>query len=210
MLVAENRAYRKNLSSYGLIYLGFSEYSIKVINLSLTGFLAQLSDNHPASRIKDIFRSLQVSPRVDIYLPDLRIAGEAEAVRVEENELGLQIGIEFRNLSYDVGNLMYERRAYRRSITELGQLMLDGLEFEFTTENVSVNGLMVRIAGEFKVDTGDVLPFTFKQLDIQGEAEVLWVEKEQHATFLGLSYVHLERDFITTVPQALSGQTLSI
>lgn len=207
MSVSDNRAYRKNLSSYGLIYLGYAEYQIKVINLSLTGLLAQLSDKHPASRIKDIFHYLQVSPRVDIYLPDIRIAGEAEAVRVEEVDSGLQIGIEFRNLSYDIDNLMYQRRAYRRNIAELGQLILDGLEFEFTTENVSVNGLMVRIAGDLSVETGDVLPFAFKQYEIQGEAEVIWVEKEQQATFLGLSYVHLEHEHMPNVPHNFSIQT---
>lgn len=209
MLVAKNRAYRKNLSSYGSIYLGFAEYPIKVINLSLTGLLAQISDDHPSSRIKDIFHGLQVSPRVDIYLPDIRVAGEAEVVRLEEVDQGLQIGIEFRHLSYDVDSLMYRRRAYRRNIAERGLLTLDGLEFEFITENVSVNGLMIRVAGDFGVEVGDVLPFVFKQLEIQGEAEVIWVEKEQQTTFLGLSYVHLERNCIPYVSQIMSGQTLS-
>ena len=76
----EKRAYRKRLSSEGLIYLGYEEHQIRVINISLTGFLAEFNADASLSGVKDIFQSIQVSPIVDIYLPDIRVAGEAEVV----------------------------------------------------------------------------------------------------------------------------------
>lgn len=206
----ENRAYRKNLNSHGLIYLGFEEHPIKVVNLSLTGFLAELSDKHPKERIKDIFNSLQVSPRVDIYLPDMRVAGEAEVVRVEAVDDGLLIGIEFRDLSYDIDNLLYNRRAYRKNISTLGELAIDGNEYVFTTQNVSVDGLMVRVARVLGVEAGSRLSFSFKDLQLEGEAEVIWVELDEHSTLLGLKYVHLERDVFPGVPRFVRDQTLSV
>ena len=205
---AENRAYRKNLSSYGLIYLGFEEHPIKVINLSLTGFLAELKDKHPGHRIKQIFHNLQSSPRVDIYLPDMRLAGEAEVVRAEITDAGLLIGIEFSNLSYDIDNLLYNRRAYRKNISALGEIIIDESEYVFTSHNVSVDGLMARIARIVQVPIGQQLSFSFKDLELQGEAEVVWIEHDENSTLLGLKYLHLERDFIPGVPRFVRDETV--
>jgi len=205
----ENRAYRKNLSSYGLIYLGFEEHPIKVINLSLSGFLAELQDEHPEHRIKEIFNSLQSSPRVDIYLPDMRLAGEAEVVRAEIAENGLLLGIEFRNLSYDIDNLLYNRRAYRKNISALGEIFINDGEYIFTSHNVSVDGLMARIARIIQVPVGGNLSFSFKDLDLQGEAEVVWIDHDEHSTLLGLKYLHLERDLIPGVPRFVRDAVLS-
>lgn len=205
----EDRAYRKNLSSNGLIYLGFEEHPIKVVNLSLTGFLAELSDTQPGHRIKDIFNSLQVSPRVDIYLPEMRVAGEAEVVRVEATDEGLLIGIEFRDLSYDIDNLLYNRRAYRKNISTLGEIAVDGNDYVFTTQNVSVDGLMVRVARVLDIAAGSRLTFSFRELRLEGEAEVIWAEVDEHSTLLGLKYVHLEREGFPGVPRFVRDQVLS-
>ena len=192
----EHRAYRKNLSSHGLIYLGFEELPIKLINLSLSGFLAELTTTG-----SDLFQRLQVAPRVDIYLPDMRIAGEAEVVRVENVDAGLLIGIEFRQLSCDTDNLLYNRRAYRKHMNTLGEILVDDVECVFTTQNVSVDGLMARIARIIRLEPGKRLTFSFKDPDIQGEADVVWVEHDEQSTWLGLKYTYLERDFIPGVPR---------
>lgn len=199
---AEYRAYRKNLSSHGLIYLGFEELQIKVVNLSLSGFLAELTAAGP-----DVFQRLQVAPRIDIYLPDMRLAGEAEVVRVESLDAGLLIGIEFRQLSYDTDNLLYSRRAYRKHINTLGEILVDDVECVFTTQNVSVDGLMARIARIIRLEPGKRLTFSFKDPDIQGEADVVWVEHDEQSTWLGLKYTYLERDFIPGVPRFVKDDT---
>jgi hypothetical protein len=196
-----SRAYRKNLSSSGLIYLGFEEHPIKVVNLSLTGILAELTDQHPEQRIKEIFQCLQDSRRVDIFLPEMRIAGEADVVRVEAQEKGLLIGVEFRSLAYDIDNLLYNRRAYRKNISGLGEVTIDGCDYVFTSHNVSVDGLMACIARDIDVPVGTCLSFSFKDLNLNGEAEVVWVEHEEHSTVLGLKYLHLERALIPGVPR---------
>jgi hypothetical protein len=199
---AEHRAYRKNLSSHGLIYLGFEELPIKVVNLSLSGFLAELSVTGA-----DLFQRLQVAPRIDIYLPDMRIAGEAEVVRVERVDAGLLIGIEFRKLSYDMDNLLYNRRAYRKRMNTLGEILVDDVECVFTTQNISVDGLMACIARLIRLEPGKRLTFSFKDPDIQGEADVVWVEHDEQSTWLGLKYVYLESDCIPGVPRFVKEDT---
>ncbi len=194
------RAYRKSLSCEGLIYLGFEEHEIRVINLSLTGLLAEFDQNASVNDIKTIFNSIQASPRVDIYLPELRVAGEAEVVRAESTDEHLQIALEFRHLSYDIDHLLYRRRAYRKNMTAPGQLIINEFVYAFNTENVSVDGIMVRIDAELDVEPGTTIRFGFEELELQGEAQIIWTEKNPDSTLLGLKYLHLERDSIPGIP----------
>lgn len=194
----ENRAYRKNLSGTGLIYLGFVEYPIRLINLSLSGLLAELKVD---ADLKDMFEALRVSPVIDIYLPEMRLAGEAEVVRVDSTEGGFHLGIEFRNLTYDIDNLLYNRRAYRKNMTAPGHIVINNFDYSFTTENVSIDGLMIRIFGYIEVDAGTVAHFDFKHLELQGEVQVVWVDHDSDSTLIGLQYLRLTRDEIKGVPQ---------
>ncbi len=194
----ENRAYRKSLKGTGLIYLGFVEHEIRVLNISLTGLLAELKLN---ADLKDVFEALQVSPVIDIYLPEMRLAGEAEVVRVDAIEGGFNIGIEFRNINYDIDNLLYNRRAYRKNMTAPGHIVFNGRDYAFNTENVSVDGLMIRVLGSIVVETGAISHFYFKHLELQGEAQVVWVERGASSTLMGLQYLRLERNEIKGVPQ---------
>lgn len=196
----ENRAYRKNLTSFGLIFLGFEEHPIRLINLSLTGLLAELKQDASASDLKDIFKALRVSPLVDVYLPDMRLAGEAEVVRAEAKENSIEIAIEFRHLSYDTDNLLYNRRAYRKNMTATGRIVIDDFEYPFNTENVSVDGLMIRMQGRTEVEMGKVASFSFEQLAVWGDAQVIWVDYDDKSTLIGLKYIHLEREYLKAMP----------
>lgn len=196
-----NRAYRKSLSGSGLIYLGAVEYEIKLRDLSLTGMLAELKSAASLPDIKDLFNAVQLSPVIDIYLPDLRLAGEAEIARVELTEDSFLIGLEFRHLSYDIDSLLYNRRAYRKAMTAPGHIVLNEVDYEFSTENVSVDGLMIRILGRLEVEVGTIARFEFKHLEIEGEAKVVWTERGFHSTVLGMQYQHLERSDLKGIPR---------
>lgn len=199
----ENRAYRKNLTGTGLIYLGFVEHEIRLLNISLTGLLAELKLD---ADLKDMFEALQVSPVIDIYLPKMRLAGEAEVVRVDTTESGFNLGIEFRHLAYDIDNLLYNRKAYRKNLTAPGHIVFNGFDYAFNTENVSIDGLMIRIPGRIEVEAGTVTHFDFKHLELQGEVQVIWVEHDEVSTLLGLQYLHMERGEIKGVPQFVRPQ----
>ncbi len=207
----ETRAYRKNLSTDALIYLGFEEHPIRVLNLSLTGFLAEFSD-HCSERltIRDVFQRIQISPIVDIYLPDMQVAGEAKVARVELVDGRLQLAVEFHNLSYDIDNLLYKRRAYRKTMKGLGQLMIGESVHAFNTENISVDGLMVRVQEAIEIKVGTLVHFTFRHIELQGEAETIWIDHDGLSTLLGLKYIQLERDHLPDVPRFLKHGQLSV
>ena len=197
----EKRSYRKNLTSHGLIYLGGEELKISVKNLSITGLLAQLEDNESIHDTSDVFRSIKTSSLIDIYLPEMRLAGEASVVRTDMADGHINLALEFRNVSYDVDNVLYKRKAYRKDITAPGQIIFNGNKHHFFTKNVSVDGLMILIKEKIEVEIGVVTIFDFPRLQLRGEIQVAWVEQlEEGLTLVGLQYVHMEKGTITGIP----------
>ena len=198
----QNRPYRTNLTSYGLVYMGGEEIEISVRNLSITGLLAELDDNIGIHDIKDLFKSVKLSPTIDLYLPDMHLAGEAEIVRADMIDGCIYLALEFRNVSYDVDNVLYKRKAYRKNMTAPGQIIFDGNKYDFNTKNVSVDGLMIHIEEKIEVEEGVVTIFDFKRLQLRGEIKVVWVDyTEDGGTLLGLQYMHMEKEDITGIPR---------
>ncbi|WP_305909155.1 PilZ domain-containing protein [Methylomarinum sp. Ch1-1] len=199
--MTEERPYRKNLATKGLVYLGGQELEIEVKNLSITGLLARLQASEPLHEVKEFFQAIRVSPLVDIYLPELRLIGEAEVVRSEKIDGSMHFALEFRNISYDIDNLLYSRRAYRKNINDLGCIVLNQEAHAFYTENVSVDGMMIRLDERVDVKPEEVVSYQFKRLELSGESKVVWVEHDEQGTWIGLEYLHLEKDSIKGVPR---------
>ncbi|MDP1666017.1 MAG: PilZ domain-containing protein [Methylobacter sp.] len=196
-----NRPYRKNLMSHGLIYMGEEEQEITIKDLSLTGVLAELKPDQAGRDVKDIFNMLSASTTIDLYLPEMRLAGEAEVVRVDMLNNHILLALEFRNVTYDVDNQLYKRKVHRKNMTASGRILLNGAYREFNTVNVSVDGLMVTLAESVAVEAGEITVFEFERLGLDGEIKVVWVERTADAgTLLGLQYVHMEKTEIKGIP----------
>jgi hypothetical protein len=201
----KNRSYRKSLTSYGLIYLGGEELEIEVKNLSITGMLAEVEGNDAIHGIKDVFHAIELSSVVDIYLPEMRLAGEAEITRADMDGEKVFLALEFRNLTYEVSNLLYKRKAYRKNITAPGRIVFNGIKHQFFTKNVSVGGMTIMLNERVVVQEGLVTIFDFKKLDLRGEIEVVWVEYvDEDFTLMGLRYKHIGAKKIRGIPNFLS------
>ncbi|TRW98517.1 PilZ domain-containing protein [Candidatus Methylobacter oryzae] len=196
------RPYRKKLMSRGLIYMGGQEREIVVKDLSLTGVLAKLKADQLNSDTKNIFNVLTESTVIDLYLPEIRLAGEAEVVRVDVFSDHMLIALEFRNISYDVDNLLYKRKAYRKNMVAPGRILLNGEYRDFNTVNVSVDGLMINLAESIEVTVGEITIFEFDQLEVDGEIKVMWTERTADGcTLIGLQYMHMEKKEIKGIPR---------
>ncbi len=198
-----NRPYRKNLMSHGLIYMGGEEQAITIKDISLTGALAELKCDQPGSKdAKGIFNMLSESATVDLYLPEMRLAGEAEVVRVDMFDEHVLLALEFRNISYDVDNQLYKRKVYRKNMVVPGKILLNGEYHEFNTINASVDGLMVNLAESLAVEAGEVTVFEIERLELEGEIKVIWAERSADGgILLGLQYVHMEKTVIKGIPR---------
>jgi hypothetical protein len=197
-----NRPYRKNLMSRGLIYLGGEEREITIKDLSLTGVLAELNPDPAITGVKDIFNMLSASTTIDLYLPEIRLSGEAEVVRVDMRDNHVQLAVEFRNVAYDADNQLYKRKVHRKNMAAHGKILLSGEYHDFTSVNVSVDGLMVNIAESVEVQVGEVTVFEFERLGLEGEIKVIWVDRSTDSgLLLGLQYVHMEQSAVKGIPR---------
>lgn len=188
--------------SHGLIYMGGEEREITIRDLSLSGVLAELKSDQGGESAKDIFNMLSASTTIDLYLPEIRLAGEAEVVRVDMHDDLILIALEFKNVAYDVDNQLYKRKVYRKSMTAPGKILLDGEYRDFTTVNVSVDGLMVNLAEAVDVEVGVITMFEFEKLKLDGEIKVIWAERSADGgILLGLQYVHMEKTEIKGIPR---------
>ncbi|MDP3902545.1 MAG: PilZ domain-containing protein [Methylococcaceae bacterium] len=200
MINQENRPYRKSLAEHGLIYLGGEEREVVIKNISLTGLLVELFCEDEPLEIKDIYNAIAASPVLDFYLPELRLAGEVDVVRVDIEESHILMALAFKYVSHDVDNLLYRRKAYRKMMTAPGKILIDGDFTEFETVNVSVDGFMIRINKDIEVPVNAVTTFQFKLLDLEGAVKVIWIDRGESSTLMGLQYMHMEKTHIQGIP----------
>jgi PilZ domain len=202
------RPYRKNLTTHGLIYLAGEEQPITIKNISITGVLAQLNSKIGKTDIKDIFNTLLASTIIDLYLPEMRLAGEVEVIRVDMQDDHILLALEFKNVTYDVNDLLYKRKAYRKNLPGTGHILFNGEYVEFTSVNVSVDGIMIRLAESVYVEPGVVTVFEFKRLELEGEIKVVWLDRlPDGGTLMGLQYIHMERSQVKGIPEFAWPQT---
>ena len=203
-----DRPCRKNLTSHGLIYMGEEEHEITVLNISITGILAELNSNKKGIDVKYIFNILLTTTIIDLYLPEMRLAGEAEVVRVDVDNDRILLALEFKNIAFDIDKHLNRRKTYRKNMPDPGLIFINGEYHEFITVNVSVEGLMIRLAKTISVKEGSITHFEFKRLELSGEAEVIWSDLTSGAeTLIGLRYVNFNSGDITGIPRFDRQQT---
>jgi len=208
MYTKVDRPCRKNLMSHGLIYMGEEEHRITIKNLSINGVLAELNTNREDIDIKYIFNSLLVSTIIDLYLPEMRLAGEAEVVRAEIENGHILIALEFKNIAFDIDKDLNKRKAYRKSMPDPGKILLNGEYHDFNTVNASVEGLMICLSEAISIEVGTITRFEFKRLELEGEIKVIWVDLiSDDRTLIGLQYVHMENNAIKGIPRFARQQT---
>ncbi len=135
-------------------------------------------------------------------MPELRLAGEAEIVRVNLQEERILVALEFKNVTFEVDNLLYKRKAYRKNMPGPGQILLGGKYHYFDAVNVSVDGIMIRLGEKITVQEGIITTFEFKRLDLAGEIKVIWVDPiADEGTLIGLQYIHLEKTSVKGIPR---------
>lgn len=193
------RAYRKSLITNGLVYINDEEQEVSVINISLTGALVQLnSPENPESLIDDA----SASKIIDFYLPKLRLAGTAEVVRVSGSRRDDSLALKFKEISYNVDNVYYKRKVYRKNMAVAGKILLNNKQYDFQAINISVEGLMIRLAETIIIAQGITTAFEFKSLNLKGEAQVVWMDIDSEGkTLVGLKYINMNTDKITGIPR---------
>ncbi|MFI3188612.1 MAG: PilZ domain-containing protein [Methylococcales bacterium] len=175
------------------MYINGEERKVSVVNMSITGMLVQLKYKDIYSgNTKGISSDTLVSTVVDFYLPTLQLAGTAEIIRVEEEDIEILLALKFQEIAYDADGVLYKRKAYRKNMSTQGQVLLNNGYHNFNTINISVEGLMIRLAETLDIAEGMITSFEFNNLSLKGEVEVVWIDFDADGnTLMGLKYISL-------------------
>ena len=211
MYSALDRPLRTNLVSEGFIYMGEEEHKITVKNLSISGVLAQLNTDREDIDIKYVFNQLLVSTVIDLYLPEMRLVGDVEVVRGDMEEGHILLALEFKNIAFDIDKDLNKRKVYRKNMPDSGKILLNGQYYNFTSVNVSVDGLMICLPEAIAVEVGTITRFEFKRLELEGEIKMIWGDLiSEGRTLIGLQYVHLDKNALKKIPRFSQQQTAAL
>ena len=206
-----DRPRRTNLVSEGFIYMGEEEHKITVKNLSINGVLAQLNTDREDIDIKYVFNQLLVSTVIDLYLPEMRLVGDVEVVRGDMEEGHILLALEFKNIAFDIDKDLNKRKVYRKNMPDSGKILLNGQYYNFTSVNVSVDGLMICLPEAIAVEVGTITRFEFKRLELEGEIKMIWGDLiSEGRTLIGLQYVHLDKNALKKIPRFSQQQTAAL
>jgi len=196
------KSYHKNASFLGLIFVGGEEYGMHVRNLSISGMLVEIDISAESVDEQGVLASLKEANLIDFYIEQLKLQGEAKITRVEIDGQHILIGLEFKQIAYDTESFLNQRYAYRKMTHSLGHILIAKKVYEFSAQNVSVEGLMARIPQHVVVSDGTLVKFKFNDLCLHGEVSVVWSEyDEQNGTLLGLKYEHMKKTELKDIPQ---------
>lgn len=198
MNLESTRSYRKNLITNGLIYINGEEREVSVSNISMTGVLVELNSEINAD---SDFDDALISTVIDFYLPQLRLAGTAEIIRITKNEAQVAFALKFKEITYNIDSLLYKRKVYRKNMSVSGRILLNNQYYYFRTINVSVEGLMIRLAETVVIAEGMTTAFEFKDLSLKGEVRVVWLDFDADGkTLVGLKYINMNTEQIKGIP----------
>jgi hypothetical protein len=200
MNLALKRSYRKKLTTTGLIYLHGEEREVSVSNISMTGVLVCLSVTTEINSA--LINSVIAHSIIDFYLPKLRLAGTAEIVRVTEEDSQIILALKFKEINYNIDGLLYKRKVYRKPMSVCGRILLNNKYYDFQTVNVSVEGLMIRLAETVVIAEGMITSFEFRDIHLKGEVLVIWIDFDNEGkTLVGLKYINLNANAIRGIPR---------
>lgn len=193
------RSYRKNLVTDGLIYINGEELQVSINNISMTGILMQLSC---ALDTENMFNGSLVSTVIDFYLPQLRLAGTAEIVRIHKGDVQILLALKFKDITYNIDGLLYRRKVYRKSMSVAGRILLDNDYHDFYAINVSLEGLMIRLMDTVVIVEGMITAFESNVLDLKGDVKVVWTNFDADGnTLAGLKYVNVNTSNLKGIPR---------
>jgi hypothetical protein len=165
----------------------------------MTGVLVGLID---ISRDDSSFNDSLITAIIDFYLPQLRLAGTAEVVRITKQDAQVSFALQFKDISYNIDSLLYKRKVYRKNMSVSGRILLNNDYYNFRTINVSVEGLMIRLEETVVIAEGMITSFEFKDLSLKGEVQVVWIDfDEEGKTLVGLKYINMSTDQIKGIPR---------
>jgi hypothetical protein len=185
------RCERISFDTVGYILVGNEELSISVVNISLTGFLANIEPTVLMSTVRELFQGISEHKFIEFNLVELNISGICTTVWSKTVEGRFLTGFEFYDSKYDSSVMKSKRRFYRSGRTLTGVIEHKGLNYNFTTANTSHLGMMALVNGSAEFNKNDKVQFEITGKKMFGIAKVVWFKYDVQGVnaLAGLEFV---------------------
>jgi len=185
------RCERISFDTVGYILVGSEELSVSVVNISLTGFLANIEPTVLMPTVRELFQGISEHKFIEFNLVELNISGICTTVWSKTVEGRFLTGFEFYDSKYDSSVMKSIRRFYRAGHTVKGVIEHKGLNYNFTTTNTSPSGMMVLVNGPAEINKNDRVQFEMMGKKMFGIAKVVWFKYDDQCVnaLTGLEFV---------------------
>ncbi|MBT4766433.1 MAG: PilZ domain-containing protein [Methylococcales bacterium] len=185
------RCERISFDTVGYILVGNEELSISVVNISLTGFLANIEPTVLMPTVRELFQGISEHKFIEFNLVELNISGICTTVWSKTVEGRFLTGFEFYDSKYDSSVMKSKRRFYRSGRTLTGVIEHKGLNYNFTTTNTSHLGMMALVNGSAEFNKNDKVQFEITGKKMFGIAKVVWFKYDVQGVnaLAGLEFV---------------------
>ena len=185
------RCERISFDTVGYILVGNEELSISVVNISLTGFLANIEPTVLMPTVRELFQGISEHKFIEFNLVELNISGICTTVWSKTVEGRFLTGFEFYDSKYDSSVMKSKRRFYRSGRTLTGVIEHKGLNYNFTTTNTSHLGMMALVNGSAEYNKNDKVQFEITGKKMFGIAKVVWFKYDVQGVnaLAGLEFV---------------------
>ncbi len=186
----ERKEYRKNLISAGQMYIAGEWVRFTTHDVSVNGVLVEVKPAELLATFEDFQALLSENNRVEMYVEDLMLTGEAEIAWCRQEEGMIFIGLEFKDMIYNAEKLWRKRNYYRSLKSFGGYLIMDDKRYEFKGLNRSVDGMCIVVHdGELDLHAGYVVKLMLHESGAKALASVVWQSRpEDNAVHIGLRY----------------------
>jgi len=185
------RCERISFDTVGYILVGSEELSVSVVNISLTGFLANIEPTVLMPTVRELFQGISEHKFIEFILVELNISGICTTVWSRTVEGRFLTGFEFYDSKYDSSVMKSKRRFYRSGRTLTGVIEHKGLSYNFTTTNTSPLGMMALVNGSAEFNKNDKVQFEIAGKKMFGIAKVVWFKYDVQCVnaLTGLEFV---------------------
>lgn len=163
-------------------------------DVSVNGAMIEVTPGKLLTTVQDFEKLLAEDDSAEIFVEELKLAGEVRIVWVRQERNRIMMGLEFESVVHHANKLWLKRRGYRKTEPFSAELFIDKNWLHVEGINRSVKGLCVRLSGhqpEIKLDAP--IKLQIKEFDLVAVGKVVWVETAAETTSIGLQIMSIGR-----------------
>ena len=189
---------RKIFTTSGQLYIAGELLNFIGYDISVKGIQVKVLPGVFLTDVEDFEKLVKENTTAEIFVKDLMLTGEVDVAWVSvghDDDEGIMLGLEFRDIIYNAEKLWHTRRYYRKYKKAAGIMLNndDEQEAAFESINISTDGIMIHllVPASYELQMGLVVKIVSVEFNIKAVAKIAWIDSRTKTT-LGLRYLQVD------------------